>query len=185
MTPLHKIVAILAGGKAVRFDGQDKGEILIKGRRLIDIIDERLNPQSDSLIISGRHDYGLGFPVVADMLGAPGGPVGGIYSIWKYFESQDVQGFFTVAIDGPNLPRDLTDTLYIQDSSVIAADDTGRHPTYGWWRMKDLSKVFEDITAADSLSLNRLADLVGAKTITWEGDKNFLNINRKSDLEKL
>lgn len=185
MTPSTKIVAILAGGKAVRFGSQDKGKILIKERRLIDIIHERIKPQSDSLIISGRHDYGLGFPVVADATDAPDGPVGGIYSVWKHLEQSNAQGFFTVAIDGPNLPRDLTAKLYAKDSASIAADDAGRHPTYGWWLMEELSKVFATVTPADSLSLNRLADLGGAKIITWEGDKHFLNINRKSDLERL
>jgi len=68
MSSSHQIVAILAGGKATRFNGQDKGEILINEQRLIDIIHARLKPQSDDIIVSGTRDYGLGFPVVPDAL---------------------------------------------------------------------------------------------------------------------
>ena len=184
MNASPKIVAILAGGKAMRFGGRDKGEILIKEQRLIDIIHARLKPQSDNIIISGSQDYGLGLAVVPDNNKAPGGPVGGIYSLWKCLNQKGAQGFFTIAIDGPNFPCDLTDKLYLKDSSSIAVDGKGRHPTYGWWRMEDLSKVFKDTAPANSFSLNRLADLAGAKTIAWDGDKNFININRPKDLNK-
>ena len=184
MSSSHKTVAILAGGKATRFNGQDKGEILIDGQRLIDIIHDRLKPQSYDIMISGTDNYGLGFPVIADAADAPGGPVGGIYSIWKHLEGRDVEGFFTVAVDGPNVPTDLTARLYSTDTSTIAIDDDGRHPTYGWWRMEDLSKAFQNISAAASVSLNRLADLVGAKTIAWDGEESFANINRQTDLDR-
>lgn len=183
MSSSHQTVAILAGGKATRFNGQDKGEILINGQRLIDIIHERLKPQSNEIIISGTHNYGLGFPVTADAADAPGGPVGGIYSLWKYLESRNIEGFFTAAIDGPNVPTDLTAKLYSQGTCTIAVDCKGRHPTYGFWRMNDLSKVFANFTVTGSLSLNRLATLVGAKTVPWNGAVSFININQKTDLE--
>jgi len=183
MSSSYKTVAILAGGKATRFNGLDKGGILIDGQRLIDIVHDRLKSQCNEIVISGNYDYGLGLKVLPDIDGAPGGPVGGIYSIWKYLESRDVEGFFTAAIDGPNLPSDLIESLYSSDTSTIAIDDNGRHPTYGWWRLEDLSKAFQNITTAESVSLNRLANSVGAKTNAWDGDASFVNINRQMDLD--
>ena len=182
--PTPAIVAILAGGKAKRFDGQDKGEIRIKGERLIDIIYQRVKPQTTKVILSGMHDYGLGLTVVPDAHSAPGGPVGGLYSIWKTLQGRESEGFFTVAVDGPNLPSDLTGSLYSKTSSTIAADDAGRHPTYGWWRMDDLSRAWETAKLSESISLNRLANLVDAKTINWEGESFFININRQADLNQ-
>jgi len=182
--PSPAIVAILAGGKARRFDGQDKGEILIHGKRLIDIIYKRLKAQSTDIIISGKHDYNLGLTVIPDAPNAPGGPVGGIYSIWKSLLSQDVEGFFTVAVDGPSLPDDLIQRLYSETSSAIAVDNTGRHPTYGWWRMEDLVNIWKTFNLSESISLNRLADLTGAKSRVWKGTDTFLNINRRIDLEQ-
>ena len=182
--PSPAIVAILAGGKARRFSGQDKGEILIKGQRLIDIIYERLRPQSTEIILSGTHDYSLNLTVVPDAHNAPGGPVGGVYSIWKRLEGRAIEGFFTVAIDGPNLPDNLITSLYCKTSSTIAADEKGRHPTYGWWRMADLSRIWGMTKSSESISLNSLADLAGAKSMFWQGHSTFTNINRQVDLDK-
>ena len=106
-----------------------------------------------------------------------------VYTIWKNFLQTNIRGFFTVAVDGPNLADDLLDRLYHRGFSTVASDEAGRHPTYGWWRMVDLSKVFENIVATESISLNRLADLVQAKNRVWKGSKEFVNINRKLDLD--
>lgn len=182
--PSPAIVAILAGGKARRFSGQDKGEILIKGQRLIDIIYERLRPQSTEIILSGTHDYSLNLTVVPDAHNAPGGPVGGVYSIWKRLEGRAIEGFFTVAIDGPNLPDNLITSLYCKTSSTIAADEKGRHPTYGWWRMADLARIWKNIDGFDSFSLNRLAELAEARPVIWNGNEAFININREADLKR-
>ena len=182
--PSPAITAILAGGKAKRFGGQDKGEIFINGKRLIDIIHERLKPQSDEIILSGTRDYRLGLDVVPDADNAPGGPLGGVYSIWKTLEGRAIEGFFTVAVDGPNLPDDLITSLYSKTSSSIAVDDTGRHPTYGWWRMTDLANVWKNFEGSNSLSLNYLADSAGARPVIWSGSDAFININRAVDLEQ-
>ena len=181
--PNPAIVAILAGGKARRFGGQDKGEIQITGRRLIEIIHERLTPQFTDIIISGPHDYGLGLDVVPDVSDAPGGPVGGIYSLWKHFEGGDIEGFFTAAIDGPNLPADLAAQLYSGDTSTIAADEVNLHPTYGWWRMGDLKRVWSDMDISQSISLKRLASLAEAKDVRWAGRETFTNINSSEDMK--
>ena len=182
MRPTNKIVAILAGGKATRFEGQDKGAIKLENERFIDIIHRRLSAQADEILISGTHDYDLGLKVIPDAKDAPGGPVGGLYSIWKKLSSRDVEGFFTVPVDGPNLPLNLTQRLYSQLSSTIAVDEKGRHPTYGWWRMTELSHLFDDINIQHSISLNKLADHMSAKDVHWTGENNFININRPEDL---
>ena len=178
-----KIIAILAGGKATRFGGQDKGETLIKGERLIDIIHSRLKPQADEIILSGPHDYNLELPIVQDTENAPGGPVGGLYSIWAYLKASNIEGFFTAAVDGPNLPSDLTAKLYNKNASTIAADEQGRHPTYAWWRMEDLSELWSRLNTESSLSLKRIAELTKAETIEWDGVETFININRPDDLQ--
>ena len=62
---------ILAGGKARRMGGEDKGLIELGGRRLIEYIIAALQPQTDNIIINANrnHDaYGeYGLPVVADI----------------------------------------------------------------------------------------------------------------------
>lgn len=185
MSQVPKITAILAGGKATRFDGQDKGEIELNGQRFIDIICECLAPQTDDIIISGRHDYGMDYQFILDADDAPGGPVGGIYSLWKSLAPRDIEGFYTVPLDGPNLPLDLTQRLYSPDTSTIAKDEFGRHPTFAWWRMTDLDRLWREVDFSKSFSLNKLADRAGAKEVAWAGSKSFININQKADLDNL
>jgi len=184
MTVEPKIAAILAGGSARRYGGQDKGEICIGGERLIDIIHAHLKPQSQSILISGLHDYNLGFEVVPDLQAAPGGPVGGIYSLWSTLKKVTPEGFFTVPVDGPNLPYDLAERLYNSSSSTLAVDEAGRHPTYAWWRMIDLARVWRELDFEKSISLNRLADITLAQPIKWAGADNFININNLHDLNE-
>lgn len=183
--PNPTITVILAGGKARRFGGQEKGEILIGDERLINIIHNRLLPQSSEVIVSGTHDYNLGLPVVPDIEGAPGGPVGGIYSIWQEVQRREVEGFFTVAVDGPNLPSNLMARLYSKNACKIAIDETGIHPTYAWWRIDDLSNVWSVVDIKGSFSLKRLAELTKAEFVRWDGDRSFININCPDDLHKM
>lgn len=181
--PNPTIAVILAGGKARRFNGQDKGKIIIRNERLIDIVHNRLKPQTDDIIISGTHNYGLGLENIPDKDNAPGGPVGGLYSIWSEIQKcPKVEGFFTVAVDGPNLPDNLIASLYDKSSSAIAVDQAGRHPTYGWWRLDDLTLVWSQTVGQSSISLNKLADLIGAKPVAWEDKETFANINNQEDL---
>ncbi|WP_026942379.1 molybdenum cofactor guanylyltransferase [Hellea balneolensis] len=179
-----KITAILAGGNARRFGGQDKGEIIIGDNRLIDIIHARLSVQSTDIIISGTSDYGLGVSFIADSDDAPAGPVGGLYSIWQVLKPKKIEGFFTVAVDGPNLPSNLIESLYSNTNSTIAVDGAGRHPTYGWWRIEDLSVAWVKLQGEPSISLNRLADVAKAKEVSWDRSESFININHAEDLER-
>ena len=179
--PNPTIAVILAGGTARRFGGQDKGEVIIDNERLIDNIYRRLKPQADEVIISGAHDYGLGVENIPDIDDAPGGPVGGLYSIWAHLRNNQLEGFFTVPVDSPNVPSNLVQRLYSQSHSTVAKD-TRRHPTFAWWRMSDLASIWINIDILQSISLNKLADLTDAKDVIWAGDKCFININRADDL---
>jgi len=55
-----RIGLILAGGQARRMGGTDKASVRLNGRRLIDHVRNRLTPQVDRVLISGRSDYGSG-----------------------------------------------------------------------------------------------------------------------------
>jgi len=185
---IHSIpIVILAGGSASRFNGRDKGEILIGGKRMIDIILERVQCKTDQLIISGRHDYGLNALIISDEINGPKGPVGGIYSAWKYFRnksSSNLIGFYTLAIDVPNPPMNFLEKMYSNSTSNISAVGTQKHPAHGWWRMEDLDSVFNNLSFDGSISLNRLAILVGANLVSWSKNKYFINVNKQSDLDE-
>jgi molybdopterin-guanine dinucleotide biosynthesis protein A len=181
-----KPIVILAGGSAVRFNRRDKGQILIGGKRMIDIILQNIQYKTNPLIISGHHDYGLKALVISDDLRGPMGPVGGIYSTWKYFKDKSsscVKGFYTLAIDVPNPPANFLEKIYSASTSNISTVGLQQHPAHGWWRMEDLDLIFNNLSFNDSISLNKLAIMAGAKLVSWPKGDYFVNINNQSQLD--
>jgi len=58
--PAHPVSAvILAGGRATRMGGDDKGWVPLAGKPLIEHVLDRLRPQVDEVLI-GRHAGGAG-----------------------------------------------------------------------------------------------------------------------------
>ncbi|WP_440892251.1 molybdenum cofactor guanylyltransferase MobA [Aeromonas dhakensis] len=98
---------VLAGGRATRMGGADKGWVELAGRPLIDHVLERLSPQVDEILINANRSqarYQALAPVIGDdnpdYLGPLAGMQAGLAAArhdWVLF----------VPCDGPALPRDL------------------------------------------------------------------------------
>ena len=124
--------------------------------------------------------------VISDDLSGPLGPVGGIYSTWKFFKDKSsscVKGFYTLAIDVPNPPANFLEKIYSASTSNISAVGLQQHPAHGWWRMEDLDLIFNNLSFNDSISLNKLAIMAGAKLVSWPKGDCFVNINNQSQLD--
>jgi molybdopterin-guanine dinucleotide biosynthesis protein A len=111
--PADDITAvILAGGKARRMNGEDKGLIALGGQRLIEYIITALRPQTDSIIVNANRHLdvyaGYGLPVVADILGNYLGPLAGMAS---GMQATDRPWVVTVPCDSPFIPADLLRVL--------------------------------------------------------------------------
>lgn len=188
---------ILAGGKGSRMGprmaegmgpapkpGCDKGMIDVAGVRLIDRVYGRVKDQVQTVMISGAQDYGLGVRVIADIVGGPAGPAAGLYAAWQILGGR-VAGFFTVPVDGPDVPRDLCARLYHAQRSQIVLAGGRVHPTFAWWRQADLDGVFAGFEG-EGISLRHLAKRAKAAPVTWadaDPDANaFLNLNTRSDV---
>lgn len=172
-------LVILAGGEAQRM-GQDKAELSLGKLRLIDHVYAQIKIQCNEVIISGRHDYGLHLKVIPDAPSGPRGPVAALYSVWKTLLVSD-EGFFTVPVDGPNIPSDLCERLYGKCSAVAEAPD-GLHQAYAWWRRDALESVFESLNLSQSISLLKMATLCKAHHVYWADEAMFYNINTPRDL---
>ena len=113
-TPSDDITAvILAGGKARRMDGEDKGLIKLHGRPMVEYIISALQPQAGNIIINANRNpeqyaaYGL--PVIADMLGDYLGPLVGMAT---GMDATDKPYIVTAPCDSPFIPETLVETLY-------------------------------------------------------------------------
>ena len=77
-TPLG---VILAGGRATRMGGGDKGRLDLNGRSLVDHVIARLAPQVQAIALNANgtpHRFAdLGLPIIADSHGTHAGPLAG------------------------------------------------------------------------------------------------------------
>ena len=141
VTPTNEITAvILAGGKARRMGGEDKGLITLNDRAMIDYIITALRPQAGHLIINAnRHQpqYGrYGLPVIADMQGDYLGPLAGMATGMHH---ADTPYLVTVPCDSPFIPGTLVETLYqaLADNQAdisVAHDGVRMQPVFALLR---------------------------------------------------
>jgi len=112
---------ILAGGRARRMGGQDKGLIQLARKPMIEYVINAIDPQVDAIIINANRnqaDYEkYGFPVVADQIEGYCGPLAGMASGLQAAKTPFV---VTVPCDSPLIPDDLVQKLYstLQDKDA-------------------------------------------------------------------
>lgn len=108
---------LLAGGEGRRMGGQDKGQVLFKGRPLAQHVLERLQPQVQQVLISAnRHlpEYqALGAPVMRDAERWQGmGPLAALATLTGEDVADPAPDYLQLApCDTPHLPADLVAQL--------------------------------------------------------------------------
>lgn len=131
---------ILAGGRAIRMGGVDKGLVLLQNQPLIQHVICRLKPQVDEIIINANRELAqyqsLGFTVLSDDIAsikeAFAGPLAGIQLGLTYSKYDYV---LTVPCDSPHLPTDIAARLMqgLVDNKaevVVASSDGSAHPVF-------------------------------------------------------
>ncbi|AHF02865.1 molybdopterin-guanine dinucleotide biosynthesis protein A [Marichromatium purpuratum 984] len=136
MHPLHAHDAItgviLAGGRARRMDGMDKGLVAVAGRPLIEWVLAALRPQVDNILISANRNLArysdYGYPVIRDPLPDYPGPLAGILGALR---AAPTGWILTLPCDDPTPPRDLLARLRAalnEQGGVIACAHDGERP---------------------------------------------------------
>ena len=180
-----RVAVILAGGGARRMGGVDKALIELHGRRLIDYILERIDPQVDRIVISGRDDYGTGLAVIGDRDDGPVGPAAGLWAAARFFADEETPpvGFLTIPVDGPFAPLDLYEKLSSSGACAIATGPDGApHPTFAYWRLEGLITELND-AKGQGVALVELAARRSAIRIAFSSDNALLNLNTLEDVE--
>ena len=127
---------VLAGGKASRFGGGDKGRHLVGGRSILDRVVAVMSNQCDGLIINANGDpsrfAALTAPIVADATPDQPGPLAGVLAGLDHVAlyHPDADFAVTVPTDTPFLPSDLVgrlqDTQAADQAMIICARSGGR-----------------------------------------------------------
>jgi molybdenum cofactor guanylyltransferase len=148
---------ILAGGRATRMGGGDKGLKRIGGQLMLTRVINRIGPQVERLIINANGDperfIDFDLPVVPDDLPDLPGPLAGILAAMDFAaEMTAANQVLSVAADCPFLPHDLCPRLMamqqLHDSHIAVARSGGfAQPTIALWDISlryDLRKALAD-----------------------------------------
>lgn len=186
---------ILAGGRATRMGGGDKGLRAVGGRRLIDHVIARLGPQCAGLAINANGDPArlaeFGLPVLPDSLPDHPGPLAGVLAGLDWAAERGAAAIVTAAADTPFFPTDLVARLLeaAGPSGLCLAgspDADGRmqrHPTFGLWPVA----LRDDLRAALTGGLRKIVlwtDGHGAGLARFESTPfdPFFNVNSPEDI---
>lgn len=182
---------ILAGGRARRLGGQDKGLIPFGGRPLVAWIIEALRPQVGGILINANRNTkayaALGYPVVTDLLAGFQGPLAGIATAMAVAETPWI---LTLPCDGPYPPADLAHRLAAAltqaDAEIAVARDAER-----------IQPVHALLPVALAPSLRRYLAAGERRLATWQARHRlalvdfsdcalgFTNLNNPEDLPGL
>lgn len=191
MTPLG---VILAGGRATRMGGGDKGLRQVGDRRLIDHVIDRLGPQCAGLAINANGDPArldaFGLPVLPDSLPDHPGPLAGVLAGLDWAARQGAGAIVTAAADTPFFPRDLVARLQAvagPSGLALAATQEGerlwRQPTFGLWPVA----LRDDLRAALADGLRKIVlwtDRHDAELAAFPAEPfdPFFNVNTPADI---
>ncbi len=146
---------ILAGGKANRMHGRDKGLLSLAGRPMIEYVIEVIRPQVDDLLINANRSKDMyskyGLRVVQDKKRDFSGPLAGIAS---GIEAATTDLVLTVPCDCPWIPKDLATRLkkrLCEGLSMVAVAHDGQRmqSVFALFRREVLKEIYSYLDAGD------------------------------------
>lgn len=124
---------VLAGGKARRMGGADKGLLELDGKPLWKHVADTLAPQLETVVINANRHQDIyqqsGLKVIPDSLADFPGPLAGMLSV---LQQEKGDWFLFCPCDTPYIPRNLVARLKVQrnNAPVVWVHDGERdHPT--------------------------------------------------------
>lgn len=188
------LAVVLAGGKSQRF-GEDKSQVKLKGKMLIDyILSEIIDEFDETLIVTNKpinfiksnkifitKDFKEGL-----------GPLGGILSAMKWIKKnkKKYQWISTFPSDTPFFTKKELKIFYekirIDKSKLFfAKSQKTRHNIFGLWSIDLINRLESDLIAGER-KVEVWANSIGVNTIDikYKNIDPFFNINTKEDYEK-
>jgi molybdenum cofactor guanylyltransferase len=188
---------VLAGGRATRMGGGDKGLLTIGGEPLLKRVLARLSPQVDDMALNANGDaarfadYGL--PVLPDSVEGFAGPLAGVLAGLDWAAARGARMIVTAAADTPFFPCDLVPRLLLaaegmEHPLVLAAtpdprQGSVRHPTFGLWPVA----LRDDLRQSLDGGLRKVVlwtDRHGGREALFEDEDAFFNVNTPEDLAR-
>jgi len=191
----NKILGVvLAGGKSQRF-GEDKTQVKLNDRLLIDyILSEIIDQFNEILIISNKQikfKHSTKISTTTDIIKGLG-PLGGILTAMKWIKKnkKDYKWISTFPSDTPFFTKNELKIFYKKidikkNKLFFIKNKNTRHNIFGLWSIDLLDKLESDLQKGER-KVELWADSVDVKIINidYKEKDPFFNINTKEDLEK-
>ncbi|MDT8370796.1 MAG: molybdenum cofactor guanylyltransferase MobA [Gammaproteobacteria bacterium] len=179
---------ILAGGRAQRMGGHDKGLILFNHKPLISYAIKALSPQVDQLVINANRNLdsyeAFGYPVIEDSITGFCGPLAGMLSTMQTVKSDYI---LTAPCDSPKISLQLRqrmmETLLLQHADITVAHDGQRLQPVFCLIPTSLKDDLADFLANGDRKIDLwLARHKLALVNFSDQPDTFVNVNRPEDL---
>ncbi len=184
---------VLAGGKATRMGGQDKGLVEIAGESIVSRICRQLEPQAGKLVINANRNLEqyrkFGFEVITDILEDYQGPLAGMLST---LQLTDKEWVLTAPCDGPFISpayckRMITATSENSVKLAVASDGDRLQPVYALIH-QDLTDSLEKYIQSGDRKIDRWFGMHPYETVNFvDCTEMFTNINtpeQKTEIER-
>jgi molybdopterin-guanine dinucleotide biosynthesis protein A len=186
---------ILAGGRAQRMGGIDKGLIPFLGKPLIESAIAKLQPQVQTIIINANRNItkyaNYGYPVIMDEQPDFSGPLAGFSVALKHCKTPYL---LTSPCDSPLLPSNLAESLIaemergdfqlVYASSKEADGKIWAQPVFCLMR-STLQESLTTFLSKGDLKIDRWFKELRSSTVIFEDPQVFANVNTPEELKLL
>jgi molybdopterin-guanine dinucleotide biosynthesis protein A len=195
ITSEHITGLILAGGRAQRMGGIDKGLIPFHGKPLIESAISRLKPQVSTILINANRSITkyshYGYPVLMDETPDFSGPLAGFSVGLRHCKTPYL---LTAPCDSPLLPSDLAEKMAVEleDNGlelVFASSKEGDGKIWSqpvFCLMKsNLQDSLSAFLSKGDLKIDRWFRELHSGTVVFENSQAFANVNTPEELAAL
>ena len=190
----NKILGVvLAGGKAQRF-GEDKTQVKLDGKLLINyILSEIIDQFNEILIVTNKEINFIKSNKISttEDFEEGLGPLGGILTAMKWIKDnkKDYKWISTFPSDTPFFTKNelkiFYDNIDIKKNKLFfMKNENTRHNIFGLWSIELADQLELDLQKGER-KVEVWADSIGVKVVNIQNKKKdpFFNINTKEDLE--
>lgn len=189
--PAQITAVVLAGGRARRMDGIDKGLVPLAGQPMIRHILQALIPQVGQIMISANRNHDayarFGYPVISDALTGFQGPLAGMAAA---LQRLDTTYMCTLPCDSPFVPDDFVTRLLQphQDRSTeisVAHDGRRMQPVFALMRGTVKDSLLGFLSRGER-KIDRWFATLNTVCVDFSDDENvFINANTAADVTRV
>lgn len=179
---------VLAGGKASRMGGTDKGLLVLNGKPLWQHVADTLLTQVNQVAISANRNLDIyqasGLTVIRDTLTDYPGPLAGMLSVMQQLDSP---WFLFSPCDTPHIPHTLLTRLQAQrgESPVVWVHDGDRdHPTIALAHRQLIPEIARYLSQGERRVMVFMRQAGGHSVDCSDIKTAFSNVNTPDDLAR-